>query len=114
MVTKSSRRAWSVVVPGHTAHMQCVKLTGGGQTAFFFCGFSTYHGAPAASVDYGVRSYPMTTLANKKKWIPESVPARAGSRFSRMTLLPRPPICATRRRLGSGTGTRGLIFQETA
>ncbi len=23
-------------VPGHTANMQCVKLTGGGKTAFFF------------------------------------------------------------------------------
>jgi glyoxylase-like metal-dependent hydrolase (beta-lactamase superfamily II) len=62
-----------IVVPGHTAHMQCVKLTGGGQTAFFFADLvpTTAH-LPLPWI-MGYDLYPMTTLANKKKWIPESV-----------------------------------------
>jgi glyoxylase-like metal-dependent hydrolase (beta-lactamase superfamily II) len=60
-------------VPGHTANMQCVKLTGGGQTAFFFADLvpTTAHlGLPWIM---GFDLYPMTTLENKKKWIPEAI-----------------------------------------
>jgi glyoxylase-like metal-dependent hydrolase (beta-lactamase superfamily II) len=62
-----------IVVPGHTGHMQCVKLTGGGQTAFCFADLvpTTAH-LPLPWI-MGYDLYPMTTLANKKKWIPESV-----------------------------------------
>jgi glyoxylase-like metal-dependent hydrolase (beta-lactamase superfamily II) len=62
-----------IVVPGHTAHMQCVKLTGGGQTAFFFADLvpTTAH-LPLPWI-MGYDLYPMTTLENKRKWIPESV-----------------------------------------
>jgi glyoxylase-like metal-dependent hydrolase (beta-lactamase superfamily II) len=62
-----------IVVPGHTAHMQCVKLTGGGQTAFLFADLvpTTAH-LPLPWI-MGYDLYPMTTLENKKKWIPESV-----------------------------------------
>jgi glyoxylase-like metal-dependent hydrolase (beta-lactamase superfamily II) len=62
-----------VVVPGHTAHMQCVKLTGGGKTAFFFADLipTTAH-LPLAWI-MGYDLYPMTTLEQKKKWIPEVV-----------------------------------------
>jgi glyoxylase-like metal-dependent hydrolase (beta-lactamase superfamily II) len=62
-----------IVVPGHTAHMQCVKLTGGGQTAFFFADLvpTTAH-LPLAWI-MGYDLYPVTTLENKKRWIPKVV-----------------------------------------
>lgn len=60
-----------VQAPGHTLHMQCVKLTGGGKTAFFFADLvpTTAH-LPIAWV-MGFDLYPLTTLESKKKWIPE-------------------------------------------
>jgi glyoxylase-like metal-dependent hydrolase (beta-lactamase superfamily II) len=62
-----------VVVPGHTAHMQCVRLTGGGHTAFFFADLvpTTAH-LPLAWI-MGYDLYPVTTLENKKRWIPQVV-----------------------------------------
>ena len=58
-------------VPGHTANMQCVKLTGGGQTALLFADLvpTTAHLSLPWIMSYDL--YPMTTLENKKKWIPE-------------------------------------------
>jgi len=58
-------------VPGHNADMQCVRLTGGGQTAFFFVDLvpTTAHLPYAWLMGYDL--YPLTTLENKKKWIPE-------------------------------------------
>ena len=58
-------------VPGHTANMQCVKLTGGGQTTFLFADLvpTTAHLSLPWIMGYDL--YPMTTLENKKKWIPE-------------------------------------------
>jgi glyoxylase-like metal-dependent hydrolase (beta-lactamase superfamily II) len=60
-----------VRVPGHTANMQCVKLTGGGKTAFFLADLvpTTAH-LPLPWI-MGFDLFPMTTLENKKKWIPE-------------------------------------------
>jgi len=59
--------------PGHTADMQCVKLTGGGKTAFFFADLvpTTAH-LPLPWI-MGYDLYPMTTLENKKRWIPQVV-----------------------------------------
>ena len=58
-------------VPGHTAHMQCVKLSGGGKTAFFFADLipTTAH-LPLPWI-MGYDLYPMMTLENKKRWIPQ-------------------------------------------
>jgi glyoxylase-like metal-dependent hydrolase (beta-lactamase superfamily II) len=60
-------------VPGHTADMQCVRLTGGGKTAFFFADLvpTTAH-LPLPWI-MGYDLYPMTTLENKKRWIPEVI-----------------------------------------
>ena len=59
-------------VPGHTRDMQCIRLRGGGKTAFFFADLvpTTAH-LPLAWI-MGFDLYPMTTLENKKKWIPEA------------------------------------------
>jgi glyoxylase-like metal-dependent hydrolase (beta-lactamase superfamily II) len=60
-------------VPGHTANMQCVKLTGDGKTAFFFADLvPTAVHLPLPWI-MGYDLYPMTTLENKKKWIPEVI-----------------------------------------
>ena len=60
-------------VPGHTANMQCVKLTGGGKTAFFFADLVPTAAHLPLPWIMGYDLYPMTTLENKKKWIPEVV-----------------------------------------
>jgi glyoxylase-like metal-dependent hydrolase (beta-lactamase superfamily II) len=60
-------------LPGHTAHMQGVKLTGGGKSAFLVADLvpTTAH-LPIPWI-MGYDLYPMTTLENKKRWIPEFV-----------------------------------------
>jgi glyoxylase-like metal-dependent hydrolase (beta-lactamase superfamily II) len=62
-----------VRLPGHTANMFGVKLTGGGKTAFLFADLvpMTAH-LPLAWI-MGYDLYPMITLENKKRWIPEVV-----------------------------------------
>lgn len=60
-------------VPGHTANMQCVKLTGGGKTAFFFADLVPTSAHLPLPWIMGYDLYPMTTLENKKKWIPEVI-----------------------------------------
>ncbi|MFZ0820295.1 MAG: MBL fold metallo-hydrolase [Candidatus Acidiferrales bacterium] len=58
------------VVPGHNANMQCVKISGGGKTVFFLADLVP----TAAHIGYvwimGYDLYPLTTLENKKKWLP--------------------------------------------
>jgi glyoxylase-like metal-dependent hydrolase (beta-lactamase superfamily II) len=60
-------------VPGHNSHMQCVKLHGGGKTAFFLADLvpTTAHLALPWIMGYDL--FPMTTLENKKKWLSEIV-----------------------------------------
>jgi glyoxylase-like metal-dependent hydrolase (beta-lactamase superfamily II) len=59
-------------VPGHVRDLQCVRLSGGGKTAFLFVDLvpTTAH-LPFHWI-MGYDLYPMTTLENKKKWIPEA------------------------------------------
>jgi glyoxylase-like metal-dependent hydrolase (beta-lactamase superfamily II) len=63
-------------VPGHNRDMMCVRLTGGGKTVFFFADLVP----TAAHVPYpwimGYDLYPLTTLENKQKYIPQA--AREG------------------------------------
>jgi glyoxylase-like metal-dependent hydrolase (beta-lactamase superfamily II) len=60
-------------VPGHTADMMCVRLSGGGQTAMLLADLvpTTAH-LPLVWI-MGFDLYPMMTLENRKKWIPEIV-----------------------------------------
>jgi glyoxylase-like metal-dependent hydrolase (beta-lactamase superfamily II) len=64
-------------VPGHNADMQCVQLSGGGKSAFFFVDLvpTTAHLGFAWIMAYDL--YPLITLENKRKWIPEI--ARTGT-----------------------------------
>ncbi|MGH9731192.1 MAG: MBL fold metallo-hydrolase, partial [Candidatus Acidiferrales bacterium] len=57
--------------PGHTHAMQCVKLTGGGKTAVFLADLvpTTAH-LPLAWI-MGFDLFPLTTLENKKRWLPQ-------------------------------------------
>ena len=61
-----------VVAPGHTRHMQCVKISGGGKTLFFTADLVP----TSAHLPYpwvmGYDLYPLTTLENKKKWLPRA------------------------------------------
>ncbi len=59
-----------VVMPGHTSDMQCVKITGDGRTAFLLADLvpTRAHLAYPWIMSYDL--YPMTTLDNKKKWLP--------------------------------------------
>ncbi len=59
-------------MPGHNRDMQCVKISGGGKTAFCFVDLvpTTAH-LPFPWI-MGYDLYPLTTLENKKKWIPRA------------------------------------------
>lgn len=59
-----------IVVPGHTRDMQCVKISGAGQTAIYLADLiPTRAHLPYAWI-MGYDLYPMTTLENKKQWLP--------------------------------------------
>ena len=59
--------------PGHTANMQCVKLTGGGKTAFFLADLVPMTAHLPLPWIMGYDLYPVTTLETKKRWIPEII-----------------------------------------
>jgi glyoxylase-like metal-dependent hydrolase (beta-lactamase superfamily II) len=60
-------------VPGHTANMQCVKLTGGGKTAFLLADLVPMVAHLPLPWIMGYDLYPVTTLEQKKKWLPQIV-----------------------------------------
>ncbi len=80
-------------VPGHTANMQCVKLTGGGKTAFLFADLvpTTAHLSLPWIMGYDL--YPMTTLENKKKWIPEVIREGWLALFAHDANVPAADLC---------------------
>jgi glyoxylase-like metal-dependent hydrolase (beta-lactamase superfamily II) len=58
------------VVPGHNANMMCVKISGSGKTVFLPADLvpTVSHLGYPWIMSYDL--YPLTTLANKKKWLP--------------------------------------------
>ena len=56
--------------PGHTHAMQCVKLTGGGKTAIFLADLVPTTAHLSLAWIMGFDLFPLTTLDNKKKWLP--------------------------------------------
>jgi glyoxylase-like metal-dependent hydrolase (beta-lactamase superfamily II) len=62
-----------VKMAGHIADMQCVKLTGGGKTAFLLADLIPMTAHLPLPWIMGYDLYPMITLENKRKWIPKMV-----------------------------------------
>jgi len=60
-------------VPGHTADMMCVRLSGGEETALFLADLVPTRAHLGLPWIMGFDSYPLTTLENKKKWLGEIV-----------------------------------------
>ncbi|HEX9761059.1 MAG TPA: hypothetical protein VGA40_09075, partial [Candidatus Acidoferrales bacterium] len=59
--------------PGHNGDMMCVRLSGGGQTAMLLGDLAPTTAHLPLTWIMGFDLYPMMTLENKKKWIPEIV-----------------------------------------
>jgi glyoxylase-like metal-dependent hydrolase (beta-lactamase superfamily II) len=61
-----------VRVAGHNRDMQCVRLTGGGKTVFLFADLvpTTAHLGYPWVMAFDL--YPLTTVENKKRWIPQA------------------------------------------
>jgi len=60
-------------MPGHTANMQCVRLSSNGRSAILFSDLVPMVPHVSYAWTLGYDLYPMTTLENKKKWIPRVV-----------------------------------------
>jgi glyoxylase-like metal-dependent hydrolase (beta-lactamase superfamily II) len=75
-------------VPGHNADMQCVRLSGGGHAAFFFADLvpTTAHLSYPWILAYDL--YPLTTLENKHKWIPEIARSKTIALFPHDSKVP--------------------------
>ena len=75
-------------VPGHNADMQCVRLSGGGKSAFCFVDLvpTTAHVSFPWIMGYDL--YPMQTLENKKRWIPEIARTEALAIFTHDANIP--------------------------
>lgn len=60
-----------ICVPGHTLDMLCVKLSGGGKTAFLLADLvpTTAHLRLAWTMGFDL--YPLTVMENKRKWLPQ-------------------------------------------
>jgi glyoxylase-like metal-dependent hydrolase (beta-lactamase superfamily II) len=60
-----------ICVPGHTADMLCVKLSGGGKAAFLLADLvpTTAHLPLAWTMGFDL--YPLTVIENKRKWLPQ-------------------------------------------
>jgi len=62
-----------VVLAGHTNDMMGVRLSSGGQTAIFLSDLVPMTSHLPLPWIMGFDSYPLTTLENKKKWLPQIV-----------------------------------------
>lgn len=62
-----------LLVPGHTRDMQCVRIGSQGHTTIFFADLvpTTAHLAYPWIMSYDL--YPLETLAQKQRWIPEAI-----------------------------------------
>ncbi|PYU25100.1 MAG: MBL fold metallo-hydrolase [Acidobacteria bacterium] len=62
-----------IVLAGHTNDMMAVRLSSGGQTAIFLSDLVPMTSHLSLPWIMGFDSYPLTTLENKKKWLPQIV-----------------------------------------
>lgn len=59
-----------ICAPGHTADMQCVKLSGDGKTAFLLADLVPTRNHLPLAWGMGYDLFPLTVLENKRKWLP--------------------------------------------
>ena len=59
-----------ICAPGHTADMLCVKLSGGGKTAFLLADLVPTRAHLPLAWGMGYDLFPLTVLENKRKWLP--------------------------------------------
>jgi glyoxylase-like metal-dependent hydrolase (beta-lactamase superfamily II) len=87
--------------PGHTADMMCVRLSGGGQSAVLLADLvpTTAH-LPLPWI-MGFDLYPLTTLENKKKWLPELVQRGSVALFAHDVAVPAAHLHAQDGRIGA-------------
>jgi len=62
-----------ICVPGHTADMMCVKLSGGGKTAFLLADLVPTRAHLPLAWGMGYDLFPLTVIENKRKWLPRIV-----------------------------------------
>jgi glyoxylase-like metal-dependent hydrolase (beta-lactamase superfamily II) len=109
---RSRRRV--IRVPGHTANMQCVKLSGGGKTAFVLADIVPTTAHLSLAVDYGLRSLPHDH-AGKQKEVDSRGPPRGMARpFCARRKRPGGLSLRARRPLGSRTRRGGLRMAKAA
>jgi len=62
-----------ICAPGHTADMMCVKLSGGGKTAFLLADLVPTRAHLPFAWGMGYDLFPLTVIENKRKWLPRIV-----------------------------------------
>jgi glyoxylase-like metal-dependent hydrolase (beta-lactamase superfamily II) len=62
-----------ICAPGHTADMLCVKLSGGGKTAFLLADLAPTRAHLPLAWGMGYDLFPLTVIENKRKWLPRIV-----------------------------------------
>jgi glyoxylase-like metal-dependent hydrolase (beta-lactamase superfamily II) len=60
-----------ICVPGHTADMLCVKLSGGGKSAFLLADLVPTSAHLPLAWTMGFDLFPLTVIENKRKWLPQ-------------------------------------------
>jgi glyoxylase-like metal-dependent hydrolase (beta-lactamase superfamily II) len=60
-----------ICVPGHTADMMCVKLSGGGKSAFLLADLVPMAAHLRLAWTMGFDLFPLTVIENKRKWLPQ-------------------------------------------
>jgi glyoxylase-like metal-dependent hydrolase (beta-lactamase superfamily II) len=60
-----------ICTPGHTADMMCVKLSGGGKTAFLLADLVPTAAHLPLVWTMGYDLFPLTVIENKRKWLPQ-------------------------------------------
>jgi glyoxylase-like metal-dependent hydrolase (beta-lactamase superfamily II) len=60
-----------ICVPGHTPDMLCVRLSGGGKTAFLLADLVPTPAHLPLAWTMGFDLFPLTVMENKRKWLPQ-------------------------------------------
>ena len=98
-------------LPGHTADMQGVKLTGGGKTAFLFADLGADDGASPDSVDYGLRSLPHDDAREQEAMDSRGCPGGLARAICARRARSRGVSSRAQRPMGNRAGDAGLAAE---